>query len=159
LLPVILALGGCVGSGVGVPNDEPDPAAVPKTYQELHDIIFTPLCAQPCHHGGAAPKGLSLEPLRALDNLVGVASMEVPGLLRVAPGAPDDSYLVIKLKSTDPRRVGSRMPRTGPPYLSGAQIRAIKRWIAAGAQDDWVDEDVDGGVVVPPPPDAGVGAD
>ncbi len=135
----------CVGSGVGVPNDEPDPEAVPKTYDEIHSMIFGPLCAQQCHRGGAAPKGLSLEPLRAVKNLVNVESVELPAMMRIAPGQPEQSYLIVKLVPADPRRVGSRMPRTGPPYVSNRQIRAVKRWISAGASDDWIDTDVDAG--------------
>jgi hypothetical protein len=150
-----LHLGACVGSGVGVPNDEPDPEAVPKTYAELQAMIFDPMCATPCHHGGAAPKGLSLESLRAIKNLVGVESVEVPSLLRIAPGQPEQSYLVIKLLPADTRRIGSRMPRTGPPFLSTRQINVVKRWIAAGATDDWIDRDVDAG----PGADAAVAAD
>jgi hypothetical protein len=135
----------CVGSGLGVPNDEPDPEAVPKTYQEIQSMIFDPMCAAQCHRGGAAPKGLSLEPLRAIKNLVGVESVEVPGLLRVAPGEPEQSYLISKILPADPRRVGSRMPRTGPPFVSTRQINAIKRWIAAGATETWIDRDIDAG--------------
>jgi hypothetical protein len=150
-----LALAACVGSGEGVPNDQPDPEAVPQSYQEIQSMIFEPMCAQPCHHGGAAPMGMSLEAQRALANLVGVASVEVPAMLRVAPGQPDQSYLVTKLAPSDPRRIGSRMPRTGPPYASSRQISAIRRWITAGATADWEDDSGDAdAAVVPPPPDA-----
>jgi len=83
-----------------------------------------------------------------------VSSVEVPSLFRVSPGNAEASYLIVKLSSIDPRRVGSRMPRTGPPYLSSRQIRAIKRWIRAGARQDWVDMGEDAGTV--PTTDAGV---
>ncbi len=139
----------CVGSGVGVPNPEQDPTAVPKTYDEIQTMVFDPLCSAACHKGGAAPKGLSLEPNRAIRGLVGVAASEVPELLRVAPGQPEDSYLIIKIKSFDPRRVGGRMPRDGPPWVSSRQISAMKRWITAGASEKWKDEiGPDGGVPV-----------
>lgn len=149
--------GGCVGTGQGVPNDEPDPEAVPATYDEIQSMIFDSMCAAQCHRGGAAPKGLSLEPQRSYRNLVGVESVEVPALLRVAPGNAEDSYLIVKLSSADPRRVGSRMPRTGPPYVSNRQIRAIKRWIRDGAREDWVDMgEVDAGAGDAATPDAGM---
>ncbi len=137
----------CVGNGVGVPNPEQDPTAVPKTYDEIQTMVFDPLCAAACHRGGAAPKGLSLEPNRSLRSLVGVYSSEVPELMRVAPGQAEESYLVVKIKSFDPRRVGGRMPRNGPPYVSSRQVTAIKRWINAGASEKWIDKDEpDGGV-------------
>lgn len=64
--------------------------------------------------------------------------------MRVEPGWPEDSYLIVKIASTDPRRVGSRMPRTGPPFVSGRQVQAVKRWIRDGAAEDWIDlDDVD----------------
>ena len=45
------------------------------------------------------------------------------------------------------------MPRVGPP-LSNAQIRAIERWIRAGATEDWVDSDdlIDAGIFDAAPP-------
>ena len=146
LLVAACLVGSCVGSGDGVPNP-PDPqTAIPKSYDDIVTMIIDPLCAQQCHRGGAAPKGLSLEPLRVIDALVGIPSVEVPELMRVAPGQPNDSYLIVKVSSFDPRRIGSRMPRNGPPFLTQPQISALKRWITAGATDDWVDEDVDAGV-------------
>jgi hypothetical protein len=103
----------------------------------LSDIqaqIFDNQCAlSGCHLGAAAPLGLDLAAGRAGANLVNVASAEVPGLLRVDPGNPDDSYLIIKLEG-DPRIAPGteRMPLGRPP-LEPEQIRAIRQWIADGA--------------------------
>ena len=63
--------------------------------------------------------------------LVGVPSIEVPGLLRVEPSNPDDSYLVQKLEGT--AAVGARMPLGSPNPLNAALIADIRAWIAAGA--------------------------
>ena len=143
-----LAVSACVGSGEGVPLPVADSGAVPKTYEELVTMLFEPSCVQQCHVGGAAPKGLSLEPHALINGLVGVPSVEVPSMLRVAPGQPQESYLVTKLVVTDPRRGGSRMPRNGPPFFTNQQILAVKQWIAAGATTDWVaDESLLGGDV------------
>ena len=142
-LAIVLVLSGCVGSGEGVPILIDDPDAPPQNTQEILGLLDQ-LCAQACHRGGAAPKGLSLEPGRALQQMVGVASVEAPDLMRVEPGAPERSYLVIKLVASDSRRVGGRMPRGGPTYFTGAQVRALKAWIKAGAAEDWeADADVD----------------
>ena len=143
-----MASAGCVGSGVGVPIVKEDPGAVPTTYAEIQSMLFDPLCAAQCHRGGAAPKGLSLEPSRSHRNLVGVSSTEAPALARVAPGRPDESYLVVKVVPSHPRRVGARMPRNGPPFFSSAQVRALRRWIEAGAREDWdASEEADANVV------------
>ena len=54
-----------------------------------------------------------------------------------------DSYLIIKVTPTDARRVGNRMPRNGPPFLTNAEIRGLRRWIDQGATDDWEDDGED----------------
>ena len=136
---LLLLASACVGSGVGVPWEEPDPDVAPTDFPEIQTMIFDPMCTPQCHSGGAAPKGLSLEWGRSLRALVNVPSVEAPDMLRVSPAHPEESYLVVKIDTSDPRRVGNRMPKNGPPYLSYVQVRAIERWIAAGATDDWVD--------------------
>lgn len=120
-----------------MPLPAADSGAIPKTYDELYSLLIEPACVDQCHKGGAAPKGLSLEPHRFISGLVGVPSVEVPELLRVAPGQASESYLIVKLVASDARRVGSRMPRNGPPYFSNQQIFAVKQWINAGATTDW----------------------
>jgi hypothetical protein len=56
-------------------------------------------------------------------------------LLRVAPGDPENSYLVHKVEGR-PGIIGLRMPRNGPPFLTEGQIRIIRRWIELGAPRD-----------------------
>jgi hypothetical protein len=62
--------------------------------------------------------------------LVNVPSTEVPSLLRVRPGDPDNSYLIQKLEGT--AAVGARMP-LGGGALPAATIAAIRQWITDGA--------------------------
>ncbi len=146
LLASLCLLGGaCVENGVGVPVLESDPGVEPKTYDEIQAMIFDPMCAASCHRAGVAPKGLSLQRNHAIKMLVGVPSAELPHLMRVAPGLPGQSYLVIKVDRSDSRRKGALMPRNGPPWVSRPQVRALKRWIKAGAKADWVagDEEED----------------
>lgn len=127
----------CVGTGEGLPDAAPISGSIPETFQDIESNIFEPVCAAQCHHGGAAPRGLSLEHGRALSMLVGIPSVEDPSMLRVAPGQPDESYLIVKLVQYDARRLGKRMPFTGPPYLGDPQISALRRWIREGATEDW----------------------
>jgi len=94
-------------------------------------------CTQ-CHTtagGRTPPQGLSLEPALAYASLVGVASRQRPGMLRVAPGDPDNSYLVHKLEGRADI-VGQRMPRTNGPFLTEGQMMVIRRWIELGARND-----------------------
>jgi hypothetical protein len=63
--------------------------------------------------------------------LVSVASVEQPGVQRVAPSNSAGSYIVQKLQG-DPGISGSRMPFGGQP-LDQPTINAIRQWIDAGA--------------------------
>lgn len=158
LIMIIESNSGCVGSGEGLP-DAASSVGVPRTYEDIQVMIFDPLCSSSCHKGGAAPKGLSLEAAQSHRSLVGVPSQEVADMMRVAPGQPDESYLIVKVVAFDPRRVNLRMPRNGPPWLSNAQIQALRRWITAGAKNNWIDEEPDAGmvpVVDAGPADAGI---
>ena len=65
--------------------------------------------------------------------IIGVASTEVPALMRVAPGDVEASYLLQKIERAMPS-VGVRMPPDQP--LAPNKIEAIRLWIAAGAHDD-----------------------
>lgn len=106
-----------------------DPA---PTLSNIQATLFNTSCAvSGCHRGSAAPLGLDLSPGNAHGNLVNVSSQEVPDLLRVEPGNPDDSYLVRKIEG-GPNIVGERMPRGRPP-LTDAQIQRIRAWIEDGA--------------------------
>lgn len=74
----------------------------------------------------------------AYRGLVGAPSTESP-LLRVAPGKPDQSYLMHKLQGTHLSVGGSGdpMPKTDPPrLLEPAQLALFKSWIEAGAPNN-----------------------
>ncbi len=89
-----------------------------------------------CHLTGEEAGGMALHPRAAYATLVGVKSAESP-LLRIKPGAPDESYLVHKIQGTQAGAGGGglRMPADGEP-LAAAEIAMIRAWVAAGAQND-----------------------
>ncbi len=103
--------------------------AASASFVSIQEQVLTPLCTV-CHAGSAAPAGLRLDAANSYRALVGVSSVEVPALQRVAPGRPDDSYLVQKLEGH--AAVGARMP-LGGPYLDAATMTRIRQWITAGA--------------------------
>ena len=130
---------GCApGSGEGLdengrPIGESGPM-VPLTaeFGSIQQNVFTPTCAIPgCHIGAAAPEGLRLDEASSFALLVGIASTEVPGLLRVNPTNAELSYLIQKLEGT--ATVGGRMPLSGPPFLPQTTIDVIRQWITDGA--------------------------
>ena len=117
------------------PNLTPTFASIQRDIFEAADSSGRPACSA-CHNpnGGAFRQvGLDLSTSGSYDSLVGVPSRE-KGLLRVAPGDPENSYLLHKLEGrTD--IIGNRMPNRGP-YLSDGQLAILRRWIQLGAQRD-----------------------
>jgi hypothetical protein len=125
---------GCAGNGDGLDqNGRPEgeaPAPLVAEFQSIQDNVFTPICAT-CHAGGAAPLGFRLDEGASYAMLVNAPSAEVPDLLRVDPGNPDQSYLIQKLEGS--AGVGDQMPLGGPP-LPPDTIAVIRQWIVEGAQ-------------------------
>ena len=120
----------------------PTPSLQP-TFSSIQKEIFDTtdssgrLACTTCHSSvGRIPSaGLDLTAGGSYTRLVGVSSVERPGVLRVAPGDPDNSYIVHKLEG-GPNIVGARMPRGTGPYLSDGQMLVIRRWIAEGAANN-----------------------
>ncbi|PYT06399.1 MAG: hypothetical protein DMF49_11270 [Acidobacteria bacterium] len=128
-----LMLCGCAGNGSAIPENPLGEEQLRPTLKSLQANVFGPICAD-CHN----PSGIGPFPMvteeDTYQNTVNVESFEVPGVLRVAPGDPENSYLVWKIEG---RKTISydRMP---PPYsanppLTNDQISTIREWIKRGA--------------------------
>ncbi|HET9862018.1 MAG TPA: Ig-like domain-containing protein [Steroidobacteraceae bacterium] len=142
-MPLLFALAACsAGNGAGLdqngqpvaggpPDGQPPPSGAPadSDFQEIQDTVFTPICTQ-CHVGANAPQGMRLDAANSYAMIVNVDSKEVPGLKRIDPGNPDQSYLVQKISGT--AAVGGRMP-LGQAPLPQDRIDLIRSWVAAGA--------------------------
>jgi mono/diheme cytochrome c family protein len=114
-------------------NLEPTFSSIQRDIFQAGDSAGRVSCAT-CHNpaGGAFRQvGLDLGSEGAYNSLVGVPSVQRPGVLRVAPGDPDNSYLMHKIEGR-PGITGLRMPRN-PPFMTDGQIRIIRRWIEIGA--------------------------
>ena len=117
----------------------PSPELVP-TFDSIQREIFekTDLAGRnacvSCHTnvGRNPPMGLNLLSSDSYNLLVNVPSRERPGLMRVAPGDPENIYLIHKMEGRSGIVVG-RMPFSGPPFLTAGQILVVKRWIEIGA--------------------------
>ncbi|MCC6130202.1 MAG: hypothetical protein IT186_09770 [Acidobacteria bacterium] len=135
LLPLLVILGaaGC-GKEKATPVEPQQPPDATATFTRVQNEIFTPSCAfSGCHGGTTVQAGLNLEQGKAYRNIVGVVSAET-SLLRVAPGLPNDSYVVVKVRG-DAAITGSRMP-LGGPYLSAEKTSLLVDWIRRGAPND-----------------------
>lgn len=130
-----------VDSGVGDPSDGGlDAGAVDagpvnllcRSFDRDIQPLFTNNCATPgCHVLPAPAQGLNLLAGEALRNTVGVPSAQRQGVLRIAGGDSNSSYLYEKISQPFPF-VGSRMPLNRPP-LSDADIELVRTWIDQGA--------------------------
>ena len=115
----------------GLGSEPIDPTA---TFTRVQNEIFTPTCgAIGCHDTLGHQEGQILTVGRAYANTVGVPSIQMPSLLRVAPNDPANSYLYRKIAGAG--ITGDRMPQGGP-YLTDAQTKLVRDWIRRGAPND-----------------------
>ena len=80
-----------------------------------------------CHTGTAPMMGLKLTGDEFYARTIDQPSTEKPQLMRVKPGEPDSSYLVMKIVGA-PGIIGSRMPFGRDP-LTDEEIATIVEWV------------------------------
>ncbi len=118
------------GSGDGFVGSGGVVGPLAPNFDSIQANVFDQVCEH-CHSGATAPAGLRLDAANSYGSLVGVPSVEPSGLLRVAPGDANNSYLIRKLEGTA-GIVGQRMPAGLPPLPQG-DINIIRQWIGDGA--------------------------
>jgi uncharacterized protein (TIGR03118 family) len=112
-------------------------AVAQVTLTQLQTQIFTPICSG-CHTGvGTTLPGVqNLTAGHTFANVVNVASIEQPSLLRIKPNDAANSYLVKKILGAA-GITGSRMPfgcgTTSDPCLDQATIDMVVTWVNQGA--------------------------
>ena len=115
------------------PDLVPTFASIQREIFEVTDLAGRNACVS-CHTnagGRIPPQGLNLTG-DSYSSLVNVPSRGKPQLMRVAPGDPENSYLIHKMEGRS-GIVGLKMPFNGPPFLTAGQIQVVKRWIEIGA--------------------------
>ena len=132
LLMFMLALA-CSSGGKDSAADSGTPTnTTPATLSGIQADIFTNSCGfSSCHGQGGNAANLVLDEGESYANLVNAPSTDDPSVMRVAPGDPAASVLMIRLESDDMTYV---MPPSQP--LSAAKIEAVRSWIEAGALDN-----------------------
>ncbi len=109
------------------------PSMINPTLDDIQAAIFTPTCAtSTCHAQPNPSAGLDLgDADTSHAALFNQPSSQDSAFMLVAPGLPDDSYLVHKIEGTQSQ--GQRMPAGGAPPLSQEEIAVIRQWILDGA--------------------------
>lgn len=128
-LPLLALIAVCLGVAAADCGSEPTPT---PTLTTLRADIFQPRCGNAACHGGSNPaRGLDLV-TDTHGAIVGVASVEDPGVVLVEPGSPDSSLLFQVVNGS----VGG--VRQMPPgfVLPADDVAAIRAWIEAGAPND-----------------------
>lgn len=110
------------------------PAQTASFFQSDIAPLLSGSCAS-CHLTGAEAGNMSLIPDKAITTLVGVQAVGAPGRMRVVPGKPDESYLIMKLEGTHIENggAGAQMPFGAPP-LKPEKIAKLRKWISEGAK-------------------------
>lgn len=136
LLCTALLLAAAACDPEAVSDTAPAEEGLTADFPTLHEKVLVPNCAQSgCHSTADRLAELALEDIdEAYDALLNEPCTNetaiIEGLLRVAPGDPDQSFLYIKL--TDARGMGTEMP---PAYeLTEEEIAAMEEWILNGAE-------------------------
>lgn len=90
--------------------------------------LFAKSCARSgCHAGPVAQMGMNLTPEQFYASTVNEPSRERPEIMRVHPGQPELSYLLMKVKG-EQGIIGSPMPLVGD-RLSEEEIQVLEDWI------------------------------
>jgi len=129
-LMVVVAVGLLAGcSGVEVPVV---PEGEPVSYAEHIEPLVVARCLS-CHTAEEPEAHLVLEVGEGYGEMVGRPSTQMPGMLIVAPGDVEGSYLWRKL--VHDADVGRGMPRSvvGSIRLKDDELELYRRWIEDGA--------------------------
>jgi len=142
----IAILGYLFNGSTAIPPPFPDVGTDPSgdslgcdngLFGKIRREVFAKSCALAnCHTQASAQGGLVLEGLLAYGQLYGLPARNegaaAEGLLRVAPGDPEASFLFRKISGMLGEGFGDPMPKEGAP-LTADQIELVRSWIALGA--------------------------
>ena len=113
-----------------------DEAPYHSDFEWIQHTIFDVSCAKAgCHAGSSPDAGMNLSHGYSHAALVNVPSTHTDGWVRVKPGAPQESMLMVQIGGEAGPPIEGTMP-WGQPKLCDPQIDAIRRWIANGALND-----------------------
>ena len=147
LAAVLLLLWGCAGDGEGLnecgkpigescPSDGVQSGNPNATFSWIQSNVWDFPCAKSgCHSGGSPPFDLSWEASQSCGN-VGGTSGEIPSMLIIAPGDPDNSYMIWKVQGEGPNGapiVCCRMPLGSIDPLPAGTIQNMRDWVSDGA--------------------------
>ncbi|MBC7173832.1 MAG: hypothetical protein H5U40_15435 [Polyangiaceae bacterium] len=121
---VLAWLSGCVG-GIDDPERFGDGSFCPPEVDV--EQLFVERCGGAiCHGAGGSAGGLDLESPGAAERMIDVPAQVCSGWELIAPGDPNNSFLISKLEGPPPG-CGDPMPPVG--HLSENEITCVRRWV------------------------------
>jgi mono/diheme cytochrome c family protein len=129
VLLALLAAAGCLVTTAAAQSTQGQtPPADKPAFSVPADVraIFDNNCVK-CHGGRSPAAGHDYTTNADLQKLVDMASAEKDSIVMIAPGHPDKSYVVMKIRGSA-GIVGSRMPLGGKP-LSDKEIGIVEEWV------------------------------
>ena len=128
-----------VADAMPVPPDGIPPNLTPCEQAVYHSdlawiqqYVFDVSCTTKCHGDVPPAAGMSLRPGEARAAMVNVPAHHHTGWIRVVPGNPGASMLMVQIGGEPGPELEGFMP-WDQPMLCTPLIDAIRRWIAAGA--------------------------
>jgi hypothetical protein len=132
---VMLALVAAAGCGGGSSSGGSQTSTFERIQTEVFDVSCT---SSSCHSSVGQAGDLVLEAGSSWTSLMNHApsnhSASGHGLMRILPGDPNNSFLLMKLTDNLAAGEGAPMPYNTAP-LDAATVEIIRDWIAAGAPD------------------------
>ena len=121
------------GTSEGSTSEGGEETSIPEVGFDQILELMTVECF--CHRSAMPSGGLDLRDAAAYASIVSIPSVEAPGVDRVSPGDPSQSYLYLKVIGEQASVGGSgvRMP-AGMLPLPPEDIDLIRFWILGGAQ-------------------------
>ena len=127
VLTAMLACGPCP-TGEVLCDDQCVPQSI--TTAEITEDVFSKSCAfSSCHSSAAsASAGLSLHDEEAVQSMINRPAEQSPETMLVAPGDPENSYLIQKMKGFQIVEGTDSMP-PGTTLCEG-KIQLVEEWIS-----------------------------
>ncbi len=115
-------------AATSAPAQDVDQLSVEQLEERVADLFGRSCARAGCHAGPVAQQGMDLSRDLFYASTVNEPSQERPDLMRVHPGRPDLSYLLMKVKG-DPEIEGVQMPLIGDK-LTEEEVRTIEAWVS-----------------------------
>jgi len=102
---------------------------------QLQPILTSTCTGVACHDATQPAEGLNLTAAASYTELFNKPSSQCAASKLVEPGAPERSYLVMKLQGSGPCFIGTRMPKASAA-LTTDKLQLVRDWIFNGAPNN-----------------------